>query len=295
VAHLGTDAPAVSRRALLSRPTQNHPEDPWDEAEPPAIEDPDAEFASQAGRSSSHNAKSARPHTRTLSRTGDDDRAIVHATKRLDDQVAGLVELVTAEPGITNGIEAGLREMGFPLQRGDASPTTPGVTSEYPDSSMGGGATDSLLETTSTTDSLAGVIDLIPGTVIAQQEKPMTTPAWPPGLRPPDIVPHSWRCSRPPSEDLPITDQDRRPQIVKRRPGCKFGAVNPSVDGGRDIAGGVGRVAGGVGRGALQIGGTGLDSSDGNGHEDAEHHSGGRRSVRHRHLAWGRSVLLRIP
>jgi hypothetical protein len=47
--------------------------------------------------------------------------------------VAGLVELVTAEPGIiTNGIEAGLREMGFPLQRGNASPTTPGVTSEYP-------------------------------------------------------------------------------------------------------------------------------------------------------------------
>jgi hypothetical protein len=63
-----------------------------------------------------------RTPARTLSLTGDGNRAIVHATKRLDDQVAGLVELVTAESGIiTSGIEAGLREMGFPLQRGDAS------------------------------------------------------------------------------------------------------------------------------------------------------------------------------
>jgi hypothetical protein len=113
----------------------------------------------------------------------------------------------------------------------------------------------------------------------------MTAAPWPPVLRPPDSVPHSWRCSRPSSEDHPITDQDARPQIVKRCPGCKFGAVNPSVDGGRDVAGGVGRVAGGVGRGAIQIGGTGLDSSDGNGHEDAEHHSGGHASARHQHLA----------
>ena len=105
--------------------------------------------------------------------------------------------------------------------------------------------------------------------------------------RPARAVPHSWRCSRPPSEDHLVTDQDGRPQIVKRCPGCKFGAVNPTVDGGRDIAWGVGRgIAGGVGRGAIQIGGTALDSSDGKGHEDAEHHSGGRRSARHQHLAW---------
>jgi hypothetical protein len=60
----------------------------------------------------------------------------------------------------------------------------------------------------------------------------------------------------------------------------QFGAVSPSVDGGRDVAGG-------FGRGAIQIGGTALDSSDGKGHEDAEHQSGGRRaSARHQHLAW---------
>lgn len=62
------------------------------------------------------------PYTRTLSLIGDGNRVVVHATKRLDDQVTGVVELVTAEPGIiTSGIEAALREMGFPLQRGDAS------------------------------------------------------------------------------------------------------------------------------------------------------------------------------
>jgi hypothetical protein len=86
---------------------------------------------------------------------------------------------------ITSGIEAGLREMGFPLQRGDASKAaraavdrgliervpgkrraqrhylksqTPPVTPSSPDYPP------------STPDSLAGVIDLIPGTVIAQQE-----------------------------------------------------------------------------------------------------------------------------
>jgi hypothetical protein len=108
----------------------------------------------------------------------------------------------------------------------------------------------------------------------------MTAAPWPPGLRPPDNVPHSWRCSRPPSEDYPITDQDGRQQIVKRCPGCKFGAVNASVDGGREVAGG-------FGRGAIQIGGTARDCSDAKGHEDAEHQSSGRRaSVRHQHLAW---------
>ena len=106
--------------------------------------------------------------------------------------------------------------------------------------------------------------------------------------RPARTVPHSWRCSGPPSEDHLVTDQDGRQQIVKRCPGCKFGAVNPSVDGGREVAGG-------VARGAIQIGGTGLDSSDGKGHEDAEHHSGGRRLRSTPAPRMGRSVLLRIP
>ena len=36
--------------------------------------------------------------------------------------VAAVVEVVTAEAGIiTSGIEVGLRDMGIPLQRGDAS------------------------------------------------------------------------------------------------------------------------------------------------------------------------------
>jgi hypothetical protein len=106
----------------------------------------------------------------------------------------------------------------------------------------------------------------------------MIAPAWPPGPRPPDNVAHSSRCSRPPSEDQLVTDQDGRQQIVKRCPGCKFGAVNASLDGGREVAGG------GVGRGATQIGGTALDySSDGKGHEDAEHQSDDRA---HQHLTW---------
>jgi hypothetical protein len=151
------------------------------------------------------------PQTRTLSLTGDGNRASVHATKRLDDQVTGVVELVTAAPGIiTSGIEAALREMGFPLQRGDAStaaraavdrgliervpgkrraqhhylkgqnpPVTPsspdyppGPLVSTPDPSYRDWATDSLLVTTSNPDSLADVIDLIPGTVIAPQETP---------------------------------------------------------------------------------------------------------------------------
>jgi hypothetical protein len=123
-----------------------------------------------------------------------------------------------------------------------------------------------------------------PRTPLARQHRDRRAVA----ARPACTMPHSWRSSRPPSEDHLITDQDGRQQIVKHCPGCKFGAVNPSVDGGREIAGG------GVGRGAIQIGGTGLDSSDGGkGHEDAEHHSGGRRaSAGHQHLALGRSVLL---
>ncbi len=71
----------------------------------------------------------------------------------------------------------------------------------------------------------------------------MTATPWPAGLPATDTVPHSWRCSRRPVEDHLVTDQDGRQQIVKRCPGCKFGAVNPSVDGGREVAGGVGRGA----------------------------------------------------
>lgn len=148
-------------------------------------------------------------HTRTLSLTGEGNRTVVHATKRLDDLVAAVVEIVTAEAGIiTSGIEAGLRDMGIPLQRGDTSKAAraavdrglvehkpgkrraqhhylkgrvppsdpdypPGLVVSTPDPSYRDGATDSLLETTSTPDTdetdPATVLALIPGAVIDRE------------------------------------------------------------------------------------------------------------------------------
>ena len=52
------------------------------------------------------------PATRRLTFTGEGSRTAVRATKRLDDLVAAVVEVVTAEAGIiTSGIEVGLRDM----------------------------------------------------------------------------------------------------------------------------------------------------------------------------------------
>lgn len=49
----------------------------------------------------------------------------------------------------------------------------------------------------------------------------MTKPAWPPGLCEPDRIPHSWRCSRPPSEDHYRTDPTTgESSIVQRCPSC---------------------------------------------------------------------------
>jgi hypothetical protein len=49
----------------------------------------------------------------------------------------------------------------------------------------------------------------------------MTAPAWPPGLRPPDNVTHSWRCSRPLLEDRYLADpKTGEPRVEKRCPSC---------------------------------------------------------------------------
>jgi hypothetical protein len=41
------------------------------------------------------------------------------------------------------------------------------------------------------------------------------------GDRPPDRIPHSWRCTRPPAEDHYTTDRRTgEPVVVKRCPGC---------------------------------------------------------------------------